>query len=125
LTADASALRHTHAGDVMAALPGGEMAVGLDAIQAFWRGMTEALAATGIQIEHLVANERPGRATAVAARWRVQARHAGDGRYGRATGRAVEVLGISHADLEAGRIVREWHLIDDVAIWMQLLDPRS
>ena len=55
----------------------------------------------------------------------LQARHAGEGRYGRATGRAVEVLGISHAELEGGRIVREWHLIDDVAIWMQLLDPRS
>jgi predicted ester cyclase len=125
LTADAGALRHTHAGDAIAALPGGEMAVGVDAIQAFWRGMTGALSATAIQIEHRVANERPGRATAVAARWRVQARHAGEGRYGHATGRAVEVLGISHAELETGRIVREWHLIDDVAIWMQLLDPRS
>ena len=65
------------------------------------------------------------RATALAMRWRLQARHSGAGRYGQATGRQVEVMGISHAEIEAGLVVREWHLIDDVAVWMQLLDPRA
>jgi predicted ester cyclase len=122
--ADTAGLNRTHAGSVITALPGGEMAVGLPSLQTFWRAMTDALSSARLQVEHLVVNERSGRATALAARWRVQARHAGPGRYGQATGRPVEIMGISHAEFEDGRVVREWHLIDDVAIWMQLLDPR-
>lgn len=123
--ADTQALTRTHDTGAIAALPGGLAAAGLPAIKDFWRGMTDALTDAHFDIEHLVANPRPGRATAVAARWRVQARHAGAGRYGPATGRPVEVMGISHAEIDGGRVVREWHLIDDVAVWMQLLDPRA
>jgi hypothetical protein len=57
-------------------------------------------------------------------RWRAQALHEGPGRYGAPSGRPVELLAISHAEAEGGRIVREWHLIDDVALWMQVLQPR-
>jgi predicted ester cyclase len=106
---------------VIAALPGGEAAVGLPAVLRFWAGMAGALRAEAFNVEHLVHNARPGRADAVALRWRVRARHEGTGRYGAATGAAVEVLGISHAEFDGGRLVREWHLIDDVALWMQVL----
>ena len=123
--ADIDALGHSHAALAIAALPGGVAAAGVPAIQAFWQGLTGALTDARFTLEHLVANKRPGSATAVAARWRVQARHGGAGRYGPATGRPVEVMGISHAEVEAGRVVREWHLIDDVAVWMQLLQPRT
>ncbi len=124
-TADTRVLQRTHAPDAIASLPGGEAAVGLVAIEAFWQGMSGALSQAAFKLEHLVANRRTGRATAVAARWRVQCRHRGAGRYGPATGRPIEVMGISHAELEQGRVVREWLLIDDVAIWMQVLEPRS
>ncbi|MFM8769773.1 MAG: ester cyclase [Rubrivivax sp.] len=120
--ADVSALYHTA---VIAALPGGERAVGPSALAVFWAGMAQALRGPEPVIEHLTVNVRPGRATPLAMRWRLLARHEGDGRYGRATGRAVEVMGITHAEFEAGRVVREWHLIDDVALWMQVLGGRS
>ncbi len=123
--ASAQGLSRTHTVDTITALPGGVAAVGLSAIQDFWRGMTGALTHAQFTVEHLVANPRPGRATALALRWRVQSLHSGAGRYGAATGRPVEVLGISHAEIEGGLVVREWHVIDDVAIWMQVLEPRS
>lgn len=123
--AQGASLRDTHAGDVITALPGGEVAVGLPALQRFWAGLAEALPAPRITVEHLVANLRPGRATAIALRWRAQALHAGAGSYGPPSGRPVEVLAISHAEVEGGRVVREWHLIDDVAVWMQILTPRG
>jgi predicted ester cyclase len=110
---------------VISALPGAEAAVGVPALQRFWRGMTTSLRASSVSVEHLVRQARAGRADALAMRWRVQARHEGAGRYGEPTGRAVEVLGISHAELEGGRVVREWHLIDDVALWMQILAPHK
>ncbi len=123
--AGGQALVRTHAAGAIAALPGGEAAVGLPAIQAFWQGLTGALSEATFTLEHLAANRRPGRATAMAARWRVRARHTGAGRYGPPTGRPVEVLGISHAEVEQALVVREWHLIDDVAVWMQILEPRA
>jgi predicted ester cyclase len=114
----------SHDTKVVAWLPGGEAAAGLPALGAFWRGLATALPGAGFAIEHLALQPRAGRATAGTMRWRVRADHAGPGRYGPPTGRPVEVMGISHAEFEAGRIVREWHLIDDVATWMQVLEPR-
>jgi predicted ester cyclase len=114
-------LQATHSEQCITALPGAEVAVGHAAIANFWAGLCGALTPHGLVIEHLVAQTRPGRATAVALRWRAHTTHTHDGRYGPATGRAVEVLGISHADVVGNRVLREWLLIDDVALWMQVL----
>ena len=61
----------------------------------------------------------------VAMRWRLVGRHAGAGRYGPASGKPVEILGITHAEIDTrhgvGRILREWVMVDEVALWMQLL----
>ena len=56
-------------------------------------------------------------------RWRVVGQHTGPGRYGAATDKPVEILGITHAEIFRGRILREWVLVDEVALWMQLLAP--
>ena len=106
---------------VISALPGGEMACGRAAVGSFWAGLLAALHPQTWQVEHLVARHQPGRASAVAMRWRAQTLHTGPGRYGAASGKPVEVLGICHAEFEAGRLLREWVLIDDVAVWMQVL----
>ncbi|NBO76425.1 MAG: hypothetical protein EBV28_05330 [Betaproteobacteria bacterium] len=110
---------------VITCLPAAQVAVGPAARAAFWSGLLRALPRPAVEIEHLVGVPRPGRATAVAMRWRYRAQHEGAGRYGAPTGRAVEVLGITHLEIEGGQIVREWVLIDDVANWMQVLSPRS
>ena len=108
---------------VIAALPGGESAVDRVGLGRFWAGLRHALPARSYQVEHLVANSRPGRATALSMRWRARTEHTGPGRYGAPSGRPVELLGICHAEVEHGRVVREWVLIDDVATWMQVLAP--
>ena len=118
------ALADTHGSEVISALPGGQVSVGLNALQRFWDSLLDALHADSFEVEHLVANQRPGRATAIALRWRAQTRHGGAGRYGPASGRPVEVMGICHAEVEHGRVQREWVLIDEVALWMQVLQPR-
>lgn len=110
--------------EVITALPGSEVAVGPQARDAFWQSMRQALPTPRVEVEHLVSVDRPGRAAAVAMRWRWHARHEGPGRYGAPTGRPVEILGITHAEIEAGRVVREWVLVDEVANWMQVLQPR-
>jgi predicted ester cyclase len=122
---DASKLAAIWHEGVIAGTPGGETQVGVKALAGFWSSVTAAFPHAQFEVEHLVANQREGRATSVAMRWRVQALHTGLGRYGVPSGQQVEVLGISHADFEHGRIVREWVLMDDVAIWMQVLKPQN
>jgi predicted ester cyclase len=132
-TAGAEAtLLTTHMSDVISALPGGETRVGVAGaagLANFWQSLRGAFPQAQFTVEHLAANPRPlgesGSKTAVAMRWRVQAQHTGGTRYGAPTGRAVEVLGICHAEFENGRVQREWVLIDDVALWMQVLTPRG
>jgi predicted ester cyclase len=120
-----TALSNTHHLDVITAIPGGEARVGLAALNAFWLEMRSAFPQGHFNVDHLVANERAGRPTSVAMRWRLRAEHRGGDRYGAATGRSVEILGISHADIEHGKVVREWVLIDDVAVWMQVLKVQN
>ncbi|MBL8382781.1 MAG: ester cyclase [Burkholderiales bacterium] len=116
------ALDASHARTVIAALPGGAMAVGRAAVAGYWDGMRAAFPDARLTVEHLVAAPRPGR-TALALRWRLAGRHGGSGRFGAASGRPVRILGIAHAEAGAGGIEREWILVDEIAIWMQLLDP--
>ncbi len=119
-----SALHAIHAAHAICALPGAEAAVDDSSRSRFWADWLAALREARFNLEHLVANAREGRATAIAMRWRVQAVHAGPGRFGAPSGKAVEILGICHAEVEHGRVVREWVLIDEVALWMQVLLPQ-
>jgi hypothetical protein len=48
-----------------------------------------------------------------------------DQRFGKGTGRPVELLGIVHAELLRGRVLRQWVLLDEVALWMQILDASN
>jgi len=107
--------------ELLAWVPGGEARVGAAAMGEFWQGLGAAFPGARLEVEHLAAQPRPGRATAIAMRWRLHGAHAGPGRYGEPTGAPVSLLGISHAEWEQGRVVREWVLLDEVATWMQLL----
>jgi predicted ester cyclase len=109
----------------LVALPGGEVAIDTRGLQRFWVSVLGALACTQFVVEHVTAVPRHDHVTALALRWRAFTRHQGAGRYGAVSGKAVEVMGICHAELEQGRVVREWVLIDDVALWMQVLDVQA
>ena len=76
-------------------------------------------------VENLAFQRGDGRADRVALRWRAHAVHTGGGRYGAPTGKTIEVMGINHAEFFRGRVLREWVLVDDVALWMQVLDPQG
>ncbi len=113
-----------HADEAIALhLPSGAAGLGVAGAEAFWFGMTAAFSGAVLAIDSLAERIQPGRTPRVAMRWRVSGRHVGHGRYGAPTQRPVEILGITHAEVDhaAGRILREWVLIDEVALWMQLL----
>ena len=105
--------------------PGGRTLFGHDEVASFWNQLFAALKVQSFGIEHLALQRGNGRADRVALRWRAQALHQGNGRYGSSTGKPVEVMGINHAEFFEGRVLREWVLLDDVALWMQVLAPQN
>ena len=70
-----------------------------------------------------------GRPDRIALRFRAQTVHEPltleAQRFGKGTGRPVELLGIVHAELFRGRVLRQWVLLDEVALWMQILAPTT
>lgn len=123
--ADVAALGQACDRAVQVAVPGGDTLHGVAELQQFWVGLLAAFPDAELSVEHLAECRRAERLPAVAMRWRVRATHGGRGRYGAPCGRPVEILGISHAEFIGERIVREWILMDDVAIWMQVLSPQN
>jgi hypothetical protein len=103
--------------------PSGLQGMGVADAEAFWFGFTAAFAGATLHVDSLAERIEPQRTPRVAMRWRVVGRHTGGGRYGPATQRPVEILGITHAEVDPvrRRILREWLLVDEVALWMQLL----
>ncbi len=98
-------------------------------VAGYWQDLFSALEVDQFAVEHLAFNQGGGRPDRVALRWRASARHtnraAAHGLYGPATGRVVEVMGINHVELVAGKVLREWVLIDDIAMWMQVLSVQA
>ncbi len=104
--------------------PGGRTLFGHDEVASFWDQLFAALVVKSFTVEHLALQGGNGRADRVAFRWRAKALHQGAGPYGAPTGKPVEVMGINHVEFFRGRVLREWVLVDDVALWMQVLAPQ-
>ena len=112
--------------------PGEHTNYGQDEIAGFWRSVFGALRVQQFTVEHLAWQQdqaQSGRSDRLALRFRAKTVHSPlDSsllRYGRESGRVVEVMGIVHAEFVKGRVLREWVLIDDVALWLQVLVPQA
>ncbi|MCA8882173.1 MAG: nuclear transport factor 2 family protein [Rhodobacteraceae bacterium] len=105
--------------------PGGETALGHAAAEAFWTGLRSALPGASFRIEHRIGHA-PSRGAPVAAlRWSLYGRHDGFGRFGAPSGSYVYVMGLTQAEFGPRGVRREWTLIDDLAVWTQILSPGS
>ena len=109
--------------------PGEVCSYGRAEVQAFWTSLFSALPVKSFEIEHLAFQSdaaTTGRPDRVALRFRAKTNYSpvkeSVNRYGKHSDKSVEILGILHAEFYLGRVIREWVLIDDVAIWMQILD---
>ena len=56
-----------------------------------------------------------------ALRWSLDGNHDGGGMFGPPTGAPVHVMGLSHAEFGPWGLRREYVLIDEIAIWTQIL----
>jgi predicted ester cyclase len=110
--------------------PGGAPQQGWDAADQFWVGLRAAFPDAAFAIHHVIGRDDPLLAPRAAVRWSLTGKHAGWGRFGAPTGAEIHVMGITHADFGpfagagdwgAPTIRQECTLIDDTAIWKQIL----
>lgn len=110
--------------------PSNSVAYGRQEISAFWTDARHIFSSCSYQNESLTympaASGAQGRPPRVALRWRVQGTSAGQGLYAGFAGKPLDILGINHAEFVSingqWQVHREWVLIDEIALWMQLLD---
>ena len=69
---------------------------------------------------HIIVRQQEARPVRVAIRWSYCGTHCGNGRYGEQTGVPIAILGISHFELRDGKIVNEWMVVDETAVYAQI-----
>jgi SnoaL-like polyketide cyclase len=102
---------------------------GREEIKGFYADYAGIISAASYQnesITYMPGSSALGRPPRVALRWRLKGLHTGQGRFGVSQGKPLDILGINHAEFVningQWRVHREWVLIDEVAVWMQVLD---
>ncbi len=103
------------------AYPGGDIRQGHAAADRFWLGLRSAFPSAAFRVEHVSGMEEDGQMPRAALRWSLYGKHDGPGIFGAPTGCFAYVMGITHAEFGPRGLRREWTLIDEVAIWKQLL----
>lgn len=106
--------------------PGGESAESFSGAEQFWMGLRASFPNADFSIDHVIGREDKLMPPRAAVRWSLQGKHDGVGRFGLPTGGEVYVMGITHVEFGAiseaqAGIRREWTLIDDTAVWKQIL----
>jgi predicted ester cyclase len=103
------------------AYPGHVTGSGWPEAERFWMALRAALPSARFEVSHVVGQEEPLSAPRAAVRWTLTGRHDGWGMFGAPTGAPVHVMGITHAEFGPRGLRREWTLIDETAIWKQIL----
>lgn len=94
---------------------------GHEAAARFWLGLRAALPDARFTVHHAIGRDDPLCPPRAAVRWSLDGRHAGPGAFGPASGAAVHVMGITHAEFGPRGLRREWTLIDETAVLRQIL----
>jgi len=126
MSADITVVRQVYDRAASLEYPGGERCESFSGAEEFWMGLRASLPNAAFSIEHVIGREDPHMPPRAAIRWSLQGKHDGVGRFGLPTGTDVYVMGITHVEFGAHgqsepRIRREWTLIDDTAVWKQIL----
>ena len=102
--------------------PGNKIGHGREEISKFWNSIKNALKNINFSVEHVGWLEEEGKNSKVSIRWFLNGLHANNtNEYEQATNKNIFIMGINHAEIVDGNIIREWVLFDEVAIWKQLL----
>ena len=102
--------------------PGNKIGHGREDIEKFWQSLKGAFSNFKFSIEHIGYLEEQGKNPKASVRWFLDANHSNKtSDFGEATNKNIFIMGINHAEISDGKVIREWVLFDEVAIWKQIL----
>lgn len=106
--------------------PGHQTGHGHGPADRFWMGLRAAFPSAVFTIHHQIGLDDPMMPPRSAIRWSLHGKHSGWGAFGTPTGADVFILGISQAEFgpfgnSGGTLRREFTLIDETAVWKQIL----
>lgn len=103
------------------AYPGHVTGAGHRDADRFWMQLHAAIPNVRFSIDHQIGMEEPLSPARAAVRWSLQGTHSGWGMFGTPTGADIYIMGITQAEFGRNGLRREWTLIDETAIWKQIL----
>ena len=101
--------------------PGAQSGHGHAFADRFWLGLRSSFPSAKFAVHHKMGQQTIGLPPRAALRWSLIGTHSGNGLFGAPTGAQVHVMGITHAEFGPFGVRREWTLIDETAIWKQIL----
>jgi hypothetical protein len=106
--------------------PGGQSGLGRADADRFWMGLRAAFPDAAFSMDHVIGRADPLMPPRAALRWSLHGSHSGWGRFGAPTGAEVYIMGMCQAEFGPfgtgePTIRREYALIDETAIWKQIL----
>ena len=106
---------------VQSEMPGGITGYGREPIDKFWMNLRSAFPNAKFKIHHQIGREDNQMPPRAAIRWSLSGKHDGWGAFERPTGANIYMMGISHAEFGPWGIRREYTVIDETAIWKQII----
>ena len=100
--------------------PSGQLCYGLRLTADLLTGIIASIPDGRYEPHHIIVKQGEDRPIRVALRWSFAGTHRGIGRYGARTGCPLTILGISHFELRDGRIINEWMVVDETAVYAQI-----
>ena len=102
-------------------MPGGLTGYSHGDADHFWLGLRGAFPSARFEIHHQIGREDALMPPRAALRWSLTGKHDGWGAFGVPTGAEVHIMGMSHCEFGPWGIRREFVLIDETAVWKQIL----
>ena len=113
-------LKKTHNRACHVHAPEGKFILGRNKLIEFLRGFTKSFRNGNYVVHNWIINEEEAKNTRVALRWSFSAEHNGLADFGKPTGAPIVIMAITHTEIQEGLVVREYHAIDEISLWMQI-----
>ncbi len=104
---------------------GGQVRIGHADIDQFVMGYLASFPDAALTIHTAFANRDEQLPVRLAVRWSLRGTHCGFGHFGEPTGAPVYIMGLTHAHMSQGKVIQEFTITDEVAIWKQIIDLRG
>ncbi len=85
--------------------------LGYGQLKGYLENIFATLPNADVEVQRITCNELDGKSE-VAVRWQLRGTHLGDGLFGPASGKEIELPGISHYTVKDGKIHEEWMVFD-------------